>query len=127
MSQHEQTIPAGRHRWVGEERRAFPREACYWRVYALAPFPMTAPQKRFVATMRDLSATGVGLLLGQPLDVGNLLIVEVQDPTAKLAVSKIAQVVHVRENPESSRGKRWHAGCEFREPLTEDELRALLS
>lgn len=96
------------------ERRAWVRQACYWLVSVFTPFPMGSPQKRWPAVMRDLSRTGVGLLLSQPLDLETLLIVDLQDSSGAFSVSRMSQVVYLRENPEALRSKRWQVGCEFR-------------
>jgi len=101
------------------------------------------------ALIHDLSAGGVGLLLAVPLDVGTAVAVEVGGESA-VACSRLARVAHVRPHPAPPRapwlprphpllalvrrllrgpeppGDCWFVGCQFEQPLGEDEVWRLL-
>ena len=74
---------------------------------------------RWLATVRDVSAGGVGLLLPRRFEPGALLAVEL--PEGGSARSVLAQVAHATAHG----GGQWLVGCRFLSPLDEDELRAL--
>ena len=64
MSQHEPKSTAGQSQGVAEERRAEGREACYWQVFVSSPLPAADRDRRWPATLRDLSKAGASLLMG---------------------------------------------------------------
>jgi hypothetical protein len=69
------------------------------------------------ATVRDISATGIGLVLQRQVEPGAVLIVGFEDMTQLLAV----RVVHVTPHDTG-----WFAGCKFTNKLSDAELKALL-
>jgi hypothetical protein len=73
----------------------------------------------WAATVRDISADGVGLLLRRRFEAGVLLAVEFS--VGREARSLLARVAHV-----TAHGKGWLVGCRFLSPLDEDELRVIL-
>jgi hypothetical protein len=101
------------------------------------------------ALIHDLSAGGVGLLLAERLEVGTTIAIEVGGDS-EAAQSRRARVVHTRPHaapPDAPwrpkahpllalvrrlLGGReraadcWFIGCQFDEPLTEEELRRLV-
>jgi PilZ domain len=68
------------------------------------------------ASIRDLSRTGVGLIVCFPFRTGTYLAVELQGSTM------LSRVVHVRDRNDGS----YQVGCEFLRALTDDELDRLI-
>src|SRR5438045_3153841 len=71
------------------------------------------------ARIENLSRTGVGVVVGYPFRPESLLAVEVQ--AGKTVRTLLARVVHVTDQVGG-----WFLGCEFINPLNENELQALL-
>jgi hypothetical protein len=70
---------------------------------------------------RNLSRTGIAVVLGCRIDPGTMMTVEVS-ATAKSEMRLLpVQVVHAHALPR----RGWFLGCVFAEPLGEDELRRL--
>ena len=103
------------------------------------------------ALLVDVSAGGVGFLLDRPLEVEDVLAIELHDPDGGNA-PKLAEVRHCRPcripanapwlphvapvakfcrwffgmaTPESE-GRAWMVGCRFTRPLSDEELAGLL-
>jgi hypothetical protein len=75
------------------------------------------------ASVRDISAKGIGLSLCYPFRAGTYLAVDLAGKNTHSASATIlTRVVHAREQPDGS----WHLGCEFVQPLTQLELETLL-
>jgi|SRR6516225_2521223 len=70
----------------------------------------------------NISASGIGLLVGQPIELGSLLNLELQQANGASTRTILACVVHANEE-----GSRWVLGCNFIRQLTEDDLEALVS
>ncbi len=65
--------------------------------------------------IRDISETGIGLLLTAQIPVGTLLTIS---PIGwKPACVIVAEVIHIQEF-----GKNWLHGCKFTRPLTRKEF-----
>ncbi len=75
----------------------------------------------YTAGVRDISATGVALLLPCEFDPGALLTIELENDAQGVGRVLRASVVHVIEVPTD---RRWLHGCAFERPLTDEELRA---
>jgi hypothetical protein len=73
------------------------------------------------ARIVDVSTSGIGLLLDQPLEAGTRLNVELDGTLASL-FEIVADVKHVTALADG----RWRCGCELLWRLTEDEVRLLL-
>jgi hypothetical protein len=75
----------------------------------------------YTAWIRDISATGVALLLPCEFEPGALLTLELDN--ARAGVSRVvrARVVHALEVPPDG---RWLHGCAFEKPLTAEEMHA---
>jgi hypothetical protein len=105
---------------VAQERRAAVRYACTFDVTCLheasAHTSGDAPS-RWSGTVSDVSRNGIGLLLPRRIDPGALL--KVQDSSGR------PLEVQVRRVEEIGRG-RWLVGAVFVQPLSWEELRALL-
>jgi hypothetical protein len=69
----------------------------------------------------DISAGGLGLVLGRAVSPGSLMDVELRNPRRSAKCSRLMLVVHSR--PDGSGG--WMVGGTFYAELTEEELMAL--
>lgn len=101
----------------------------------------------------DVSASGMGFLLADPVDQGTALVFELRVPSSEEIITRIARVRHNRPHPApidapwlprssglsqffrrmfggagqpGPRGEAWMVGCEFDRPLTELEIKQLL-
>jgi hypothetical protein len=74
------------------------------------------------ARIRDLSISGLSLVLNRPFEPGAGLAIEVQGPESHPPVIVLARVVHARH-----RGLDWVLGCAFVSPLQDNVLDALLN
>jgi hypothetical protein len=75
----------------------------------------------YTAWVRDISATGVALLVACEFEPGALLTLELDNALAGVSCVVRARVVHALEVPPDG---RWLHGCAFDKPLTAEELRA---
>jgi hypothetical protein len=72
------------------------------------------------ATVRDLSATGIGLSLCYPFRAGTYLAVDLQGPGGTRR-TVLTRVMHARDQPDGT----WHVGCEFVKQLTDSDVERL--
>ncbi len=79
-----------------------------------SPWPQTWCQ----ATVQDIAASGIGLILGQRLAPGTLLSIDL-DGVCRLL---LCRVIHARSEGTGT----WRVGCQFVGQLNEEELQALL-
>lgn len=79
----------------------------------------TAPQPewRWPATVKDISAGGIALVLERRFECGAALHVELQGAAEDGVHSLTAHVVHIQ-----MLGNRWLLGCEWTAPLADEEL-----
>jgi PilZ domain-containing protein len=73
------------------------------------------------ALLEDVSATGVGLLLGHAAAPGTVLLLQLGAYRPGHADYRLARVVHARARADGY----WVVGCGFTRPLTADELAAV--
>jgi hypothetical protein len=73
------------------------------------------------ALVADISACGVGLVLGQALTPGAVVLVRLEGPRPGDPVTRLARVVHAARQEDGN----WCAGCEFVTALTGRELAEL--
>jgi hypothetical protein len=69
------------------------------------------------ATVRDISATGIGLALGYPFRAGAYLSIDLIENDGRV-LTRLARVVHAFDQRDGS----WHIGCEFVPPLADEEI-----
>ncbi len=74
------------------------------------------------ASVRDVSATGIGLRVAEPLKPGTVLVLKLQTPDRRL--SRPLPVRVMRATPQADGG--WLLGCQFVRALSSQDLRALL-
>jgi hypothetical protein len=77
---------------------------------------------RYAATVEDISAAGIGLTVGEWLEPGAALTVELTNACSLFRCCRAARVVHVR----GQRWDRYRVGCQFAAPLSPSELHTLL-
>jgi len=106
---------------VGPERRSNQR---YPFREAASCYALNAKRfERYWAWIRDVSVSGVGMLLSRPLEPETLLIIEAQSTSRRLLLPLTARVVHSTKQTEGN----WVIGCAFIRELNAEELQALLS
>ena len=75
------------------------------------------------ATLRNISADGIGLIVDHPVKAGMLLTVELPGQNAKAGVVKMIKVTHAACQPG---GRWWLAGGRFANRLSDADLANLL-
>jgi hypothetical protein len=75
------------------------------------------------ARVRNISTEGIALLLGRRFEVGATLAIALQGQVQDVSRTIEARVVHASEVENGN----WVVGCRFATPLTEAELKALLT
>jgi hypothetical protein len=74
------------------------------------------------APVRDISMTGLALVLREPLRPGSVLVVSLQNEQKRLARLLPVRVMHATQ----ASTDEWVVGCQFVRRLTFPELQALL-
>jgi hypothetical protein len=74
------------------------------------------------AWLHNLSATGIGLLLGKPLDYGLFVTVVLTGVHSNKKYTLAAHAVHSTHQPTGE----WLVGCQFVDPLSDEDLDDLL-
>jgi hypothetical protein len=77
----------------------------------------------FIARVRDISRSGVGLLLPGPIDSGTLLSIDFPAIEGRAPYTVLATVLHVASVPNGE----WAAGCVFACELSEDDVQSFVS
>jgi hypothetical protein len=124
MSEPAPSPPGESGRATAAERRAFVRYASD--LNASCRPAGTAREAGWFARVQDISACGLGLLLRHRFRPGTPLLVEWKraDGTALgVLAARVVHAVAIREGGDLW----WRVGCAFDRPLTDDELRALLT
>jgi len=103
------------------ERRAAERFACTL-VTRCKPVNR-ADENTWRARFRDISLSGISLVVKRRFEAGTLLHVDISGAVGDAPSDLWARVVHVR----AERGGVWLLGCALARHLGEDELRALLA
>ncbi len=117
----ESTILSGTERTdqaPGVERRASVRYQCS----QSATFASAPNYERFVARVKDISITGVGLVVSTHIEPGTYLIVEMKTRARGILLTLLARVVHSTPQSENS----WNVGCELVNKPTEEQLQSLV-
>jgi len=74
-----------------------------------------------LAKVRDVSASGIGLIFNRPFELGTILGVELPRVDLKPNRTLFARVVRAHEQPSA----KWIVGCAFNQELTDSDIRAL--
>ncbi len=77
----------------------------------------------YAAWVRDLSASGIGLIVECLLEAGTWLTVELDNAGPGASLRLRARVIHAMEMP----NEHWLHGCAFERELTDDELHAFVA
>jgi hypothetical protein len=108
----------------GAERRASVRYSCDPESFSdNSCRPITAPKKEaWPALIRDLSTSGIGIVINRRFEPGTLLTVDLEDAERTTQRSLLVRVVRIsQENPAS-----WVHGCTFTYKMSEAELLDLM-
>jgi hypothetical protein len=103
------------------ERRGAERFPC-----SLQPFWSVVGEEQAEspsASVRDVSATGIGLIVGHPIKPGTVLVLRLQTRDQRLSRPLPARVMHSTARPDGD----WLVGCQFVRRLTDEDMWALLS
>src|SRR5579884_1264621 len=73
------------------------------------------------AWVRDISASGIAVLLDREFPPGTVVVIELDNPDQGVACAVRARVIHALELPPDD---RWLHGCAFERELSAHELRA---
>jgi hypothetical protein len=103
------------------DRRRAPRYGCttlqpFWRV-AGDEHGETLP-----AGVLNVSATGIGLFLEEPLKAGTVLVITLQAAPGRLSRPLPVRVMHATSQP----GGGWLVGCQFVRTLSQQDMASLL-
>jgi serine/threonine protein kinase len=113
---------SGDRRFSGRERRVAARNPCSLGsccIVAASLLPgEDEPQDAWPAVVQNLSARGIGLLLGRRFEPGAILAVELPGTPPRPA-----QVRHVRAEELG----HWFLGCAWAQPLGETDVQSLLN
>jgi hypothetical protein len=110
----------GGHEAPCAERRSAPRYHCS--LEAACHAIGGGPEGPWTGKIRDISTTGIGVLLPESLDRGTILLVDLPAPSGGEPQSLSACVIHGRPHA----GGGFFAGCILAERLDQAELEALL-
>jgi hypothetical protein len=100
------------------ERRAAVRYLCDRQVFYS---PLWTSERRW-ARVRSISASGISLLVGAPIEPGSDLAIDMKTIDPSILLTVVARVVHATKQEEGS----WIVGCKVVSRATEVELLALL-
>lgn len=113
------TFGASRVKAPAEDKRSFVRFPCNVKAtYERTEDPADTTAS---AEVDNVSATGIGLLLDRPLELGSLLNVHLRHAERDDTRTILACVVHVTTRP----GGKCLLGCNFIRELADDDMKAL--
>jgi PilZ domain len=102
------------------DRRDAERHACalqpFWHIAGASQVDATR------ATIRDVSATGIGLRIQQPIKPGTVLIITLQTLDQRFSRPLPVRVMHAAMQAEGD----WLVGCRFVRVLSVHDLRELV-
>lgn len=121
MTHDEQYFPeSGEITASHPERRRAERYPC-----SLQPFWRVEGQEQAdapPAQIQNISATGIGLRIGQPLKAGTVLVIKLQSADRRLSRPLPARVMHATPQAEGD----WLVGCQFVRKLSDEDMQAVL-
>jgi hypothetical protein len=105
----------------GAERRAwirYPRRLrTLWQQFG------SRQEDSWTAELRDISKSGLGLVVDRSFPPGSVLTVRLQTGANRFSRTMLVRVKHCEPQP----GGTWHVGCCFAVQLKDDELQQLLA
>lgn len=105
-------------RSLGVEQRATERVPARGKV-VYRPIAGDEPERS--APIRNISLSGVALMVPEQLDPGTLLSLELRDDTGTTVLTIVGCVVYI-----NARGGKWIAGCNFIRELEDAEFSAIV-
>jgi hypothetical protein len=84
--------------------------------------PSRVSEGNWSAKVKDISTTGINLVLGRRFEPGTTLVLELQNANEGVSCTMLVQVRRIHE----SSPKKWSTGCAFLRRLTDLELKGLL-
>jgi hypothetical protein len=105
----------------GVECRVYERHTCGVETACQPIAARSSLDIQWPAAIRDISETGVGVVLGRRFERGTGLAIEVPGTGTRPPDTLLAKVVHVTALP----GGQWRLGCTFVSRLSVDEVRAV--
>jgi c-di-GMP-binding flagellar brake protein YcgR len=112
-------VPAAAAPAPPRERRAAVRLSC---ALDTAYHPVPEGERLCTGLVRDISTTGLGLLVDRYVEPETVLDVAVESEDGDLAYTLLVQVRHARDQGNG----RWLLGCAFARSLSRYELELLL-
>jgi len=107
---------------ANQERRLFRRMPCKLKVQAR--LIRVTQEGVWLATIRNISLEGIGLMVNRCAQRGMFLTVEIPSRPPIMRKPALMQVVHARAN---ASGQWWNVGGQFVHKLTKDELDVLIA
>jgi hypothetical protein len=83
--------------------------------------PLDSRQTAILVQIRDISATGIGLLSARRYERGTALVIQVQDDGPAMPPMLVAKVVHVTAAEDGG----WLVGCELTRSLSDTDVEGL--
>jgi CheY-like chemotaxis protein len=117
-----QTTPGPAPEFRGEERRACVRYLCHLDG-TCQPVGHPSTGESWLGKLRDISATGVKILINRRFEVGTLLAVELPRPGWEATNMLLCRVVRITKDPV---GHDWEVGCALDRELSDDEVQSYL-
>jgi hypothetical protein len=81
-----------------------------------------APRSVYPAAVRDVSASGIGLVVSEAIPRGALVTIHLCNPEEGVVFSKTLRIKYARTDPTGS----WSIGGSFDKQLTKKEMKRLL-
>jgi hypothetical protein len=75
----------------------------------------------WMGSVRNIPGNGIGLLIQRRFDPGTVLTLELENAAQTCSYTLQVEVVRLLPQPGC-----WYLGCSFRQPLTDEEVQALL-
>jgi CheY-like chemotaxis protein len=106
----------------GQERRACVRYLCQLDG-SCQPVGQPATGQTWVGKLRDISSTGVRILVNRRFEIGTLLVLELPRPGWDASRMLLCRVVRVSK---PLVGDEWEVGCALARELSDDEVQSFL-
>jgi hypothetical protein len=109
----------------GNERRASVRYTCDPESFSPENScrPITAPSREaWSAIVRDLSTSGIGIIVNRRFEPGTLLKVDLEDAEHTTSTTLLVRVARISQEDPTS----WLLGCTFTTKMTESDLLSLM-
>jgi hypothetical protein len=98
------------------------RAALRHRASFQAPCWLAAGGPVWKGYVRNLSVLGIGMIVPEKVEAGDLIHIDLRRRADTPVRRILARVVHVNQEE----GGWWFIGCEFAQPLNDEELRELV-